>query len=494
MSSPKPRSLTALVACAGIVSVVLAQNAPAPTREEALAEVRKSLATCEALPDTLFTKQGCVAQCSRALALLPNTPPERIPSWIAGCNSGVRAALHFHAQAEQAAELQKAAQARAANEQAQAAKAAAAITPSAATYTKPTLRVDGAIDWSDFENDLTFYRVFNGEFDSYRDGSLGARALLTFYLEGFEDLCGAFLPPDSVTIVRKTFLVERNAYGFERRTQTGITEIRMAPRFVDGYENYSAGQGMAAFVDIQRPDRMVKDAIEFLKSWRKDTDLFFGTEACQGATMLQMGENLARLTTGRKPLQAEPNAAQILANLRVRVPQGVEEADIRAKGGTAAVWWNEQRAHWGNPPQSRQYDHPNGGGGQISIKYEAIPPDFRIPIPESGPLHVVQIDVGKSYFRRVRSIRIGYDNLAPADISRFGPNADTYRKDTRAALDERARTLRCTYDAGGTLNTVEYWYRKNPQTLNLDASRTTWPKHPLLQVRSARSDCPVVMP
>lgn len=493
------RILTAVIVSAAFASVVLAQNSPAPTRAEALAEARKGLAACEALPDAFFNKRGCVEQCSNAVKWIPTVNPERIPSWSMSCNASVRSALQFlereTAMAAEAAERQKSAQARAADEQGVGAKAAAATTPATPATTTPattTLRADGAIDWGDFENELTFFRVFNGEFDSYRNGSLAARALMTFYLESFEDVCGDFLPPDTVTLVRKSILVTERG-GIEVGREVTTTKIRMAPRFVNGYENYSAGRGMAAFIDVQRPDRMMKEAVEFLQTWRRDMDLFFATEACQGETMLQLGENIARLTSGRQPIQSQPDAGQLLAKLRVRVPPGVEEADTRVKRARAEAWWSEQRALWSNPPETQQYNF-SASGGQIRIKYEAIAPDFAIPIPDTRPRDTVQIEVGKSYIRRISSIRIGYDNMAPVDINNFGPHADTYRKDTSAAFNEGARTLRCTYDAGGTLKTIEFWYRKNPQSLDLEPSRTTWPNHPLLKVRDARSDCPVAMP
>jgi hypothetical protein len=496
------------VVLAGMTCEGAAQTPPSPALEQALAETRRALKKCQAMPQENERVRGCVTVCKTSLDGLPTTKPGFFPTLVDSCTkylaSAERALQNIEDQKQQQAKAQKETAARYAAMDAEFAKqsgAPANTAPASAAQASPApgkkiaLSLDGAIDWGEYENDLTFHRVFIGDFDSYRKGSLAVRALMTYYLEGFQAYCGEFLPPDAVTVVRKTFLVSQNAAGFEQHSLIGTTEIRMAPRFVDGYENFSAGAGMAAFVDVRRPDRMMKDAVDFLKTWQKDGRLFFSVEACQGAAMLQMGENIARVTSGRRPVQSEPNAAQLLANLRVRVPQNVEEADVRAKRAKADAWWSVQRASWSKPPVTQAYEDQNGRVYKIQVKYEAIAPDFAIPLPNPRPDQLVEIDVAKSYTRRIRSIRFGFETLSPYDVSRFKPEqAEIYEKDVHAAYTEGARILKCTYDAGGTLNIIEYWFRKNPQSIDLESSRATWDKHPLLKVRSARSDCPVMMP
>jgi len=236
----------------------------------------------------------------------------------------------------------------------------------------------------------------------------------------------------------------------------------------------------------------VRNVVTLINDWRQDVDLFFDAEPCQGATMAQMGENLARLTAGLQPIQSEVNAAQLLANLRVRVPQDVEANDVNTKRAKADAYWSKERASWSQPPRTQPLIFA-GGGRRLKIDYAAVAPDFVIPVPDED--QYVEINVAKSYARRIRWIHVARGGLPHYIIGEHtSEQNDVYFADQQVLLKEGAKVMSCTYDAVGVLKTVSYWYREMPKSMDPASLRASSANHPLLAVRAPRTNCPVTMP
>jgi hypothetical protein len=503
MRSPILAALAAIAAVTGLPLPSLAQSPPPPTREEALTAARRNLAKCEAMAAENPKLQTCVRDCSRAVDEAPTAKLFVVAAIHKSCNDIVKYSeeqVRLAAEKKRRAEQQKVAQAKPPNQP------TAATTPAASARAQVTageltpapagteaLRVDGAIDWGEYENERTLYHVFVGDYQRFTKGSFPVRVFLQFYLDAFEANCGPFLPPDSAVLVRKTIEVTRTAGGFRQENVVDTKRITMAPKFVDGYQNFPSGGGAYAISGGPGDRNMVKNVITFLQAWNKDVNKFFEVEACQGATMLQLGENLARLTAGRPPIQAEPNATKLLAGLRVSVPKSVEDADVRAKRARVDAYWNAERASWGEPPTVQKFAAP-GYGNQLRIKYAAVAPDFAIPIPTPEADQYIEINVEKSYGRRIRWIKLvsGTPPYAVADFT--DEQWPIFYEAARTLQEEGARVLSCTYDAVGTLKTVNYWYRETPKSLNAIAMKVTWSGNPLQAVRAPRTNCPTMMP
>jgi hypothetical protein len=226
-----------------------------------------------------------------------------------------------------------------------------------------------------------------------------------------------------------------------------------------------------------------------MNGWMKTVDQFFNVEPCQGPAMLQLGENLARLTAGRAPLQSEPGAAKLLAGMRVKVDAALEERDRRAKKAAADAWWNAQRPAWSQAPRVES------GTQKLLIEYPAVPPDYVIPVPMPAAGQMLEINVGKPYGRRIHSIilRLGtVTSVSPADYTR--EQHRIYSRYWGLLEQEGIYVLGCHYSALGSARAVHFWHRTAPKSLDVAAMRAEWPKNPLLEVRAPRATCPLVMP
>jgi hypothetical protein len=504
-----------VLAC--LASVVLPLAAPAQgsasaARQQAIVEARRNLASCQSLragaPQQV---QVCVRECTRAVTGALTGADAAIAVLNQACAESLQAAQQVRpttaAERQRQKEQDRLAAASRPPEPAPAptgppvvaAKAPVAPRANGGATSVPVVRstsvplTDGAIDWNAYENGNILHSVFAGNFEPYRKESFAVRVLLHEYLANFETRCEAFLPPDTVTVVSTMTRIYRNAYGAEYRDVVSRDKMRMAPRFVDGYQNYSSGTtGVAAMGGLMNPNA-VGNLLAFLKAWVADVSLFFKVEACQGDAMVQLGENLARLTAGQRPLQAEPDAARVLASRQVRVSAQIEDADVRAKRVRAAAYWDAERKAWEQTPSTTPVK-TNGGDNRLEIVYAAIPLDYVIPIPEPVGEQLVAISVKGPYSRRIRSIAValGGPSYAIADFPQG--MYSIYAADARKLARAGTWVLSCTYSNFSTRKTVHYWYRKVPEGLDRQAMKAAWSAHPLLEVQDARSSCPVVMP
>ncbi len=503
-----------LVGATGFPSESDAQSPPAyqspQSREEALADTRRNLTKCEAFAGDNQLRQDCIRSCQAALEVIPTGHGGQIVNYHKSCRDGVfytqqrqdLMAVNNKKKADQQrqvelrkAEQQKAAQAereKAAAASARAAGPGSSNSQSVSAAERIAVRVDGSIDWGEYENDRTLHSVFVGDFDRFRKGSFAVRVFMHEYLVNFQESCAPFLPPDAVTVVSTMTQVYRNAYGAQYRNVVATERITMAPRFTAGYQNFPSGPGVYAITGGLGDRNAVSNVVTLINNWRQDVDLFFDVESCQGATMAQMGENLARLTAGMQPIQSEVNAAQLLASLRVRVPQDVEANDVSTKRAKADAYWSKERASWSQPPRTQPVVFA-GGGGRLKIDYAAVAPDFVIPVPDED--QYVEINVAKSYARRIRWIHVARGGLPHYTIGEHtSEQNDVYFADQQVLLKEGAKVMSCTYDAVGTLKTVSYWYREMPKSMDPASLRASSANHPLLAVRAQRTNCPVTMP
>jgi hypothetical protein len=490
----------------------------APSAAEAVAEARRNLAECEAMPKGTERPKICITVCTRAIDGIPKTKPNFVGQILESCRAGLRTAREEQLRIAQGIEQRKQqdteTQARYRTDSGSAAATAStpagpsaparASAPSAAAATAApatpksssglALRFDGAIDWNAYGNALTMHNVLTGDFEPYRRGSFGIRMFIHGYLERFEILCRAYLPPDAVTVVSIMEEVWTRGGIETGRSVVSRHELTMAPRFVNGYKNFPGELGAYAISGGIKDKNATKNVVEFIQKWRRDMDRFFEVEACQGATMLQLGENLARLTSNRKPIQDEPNALALLESIKVKVAPDVESRDVKAKQAKADAFWEAQRHIWGQPPQVVDVPGAPNEGGRLEITYAAVAPDFVVPVPAPTGRSVT-ITVKSPYARRVQWIKLA-QGLARYTIAEHTSEQNTaYFKDQKALIDANAWIISCTYDSiGMTLQTFDYWYRAVPDVGDPARLKRALASHPLLRVRGARTDCPLVMP
>jgi hypothetical protein len=473
----------ALVA-ASLVSLPAFSATEPRTSEEALAMSRALLAQCEKSIARHKQFSSCVKTCTRAVSQLEQGGGLPFTMHYENCSRSHQIAEQVFAQEPSGKPLLPPAPAVSAPVTAQAASA----WQPAAALDRSGLRLDGAIDWNGYEVPGVMYAVFTGDFAPYRDGAFSVELLLHLYVSMFEARCEPFLPPDSVLVVNTHTKRYRNMYnaGYDIVTKS---QIRIAPKFLEGYQGYDATRNAYNTTGGLGNPNAARQVFGVMDGWMKTVDRFFNVEPCQGPAMLQLGENLARLTAGRAPLQSEPDAAQLLAGMRVKVDPALEERDRRAKKAEADAWWNAERPAWSQAPRVQS------GTQKLIIDYPAVPPDYVIPVPMPAAGQILEINVAKPYGRRIHGIILRRGTVSSYSRADYTPEQNRIYDRYWGLLEkEGIYVLGCHYSALSSARVVHFWHRTAPKSLDVAALRAEWPKNPLLEVRAPRTTCPLVMP
>jgi len=157
--------------------------------------------------------------------------------------------------------------------------------------------------WRSYRTDM-IRQVFDGGFGS--DVDLDNQFKLTYntYVEQFSSNCHTYLPANHQTITVMQTKTRTDGFGVRDQQTTVKGTVDVDPRFASKYKQFgeqltSNGNGLATAIAVASGRSSVEDTM----APAFDVLQFFKTEACNSASMRQLGENLLRGATGQRSLQ-----------------------------------------------------------------------------------------------------------------------------------------------------------------------------------------------
>lgn len=175
--------------------------------------------------------------------------------------------------------------------------------------------------WSQFQASEELNTLFSGE----QVPPAILHAFYVSYVNTYSEVCGKYLPPDSVTF--ESSRIRRSIIGAQKED---VRTIRVDPRFADTYHSYQTDPEKDTFLKrAETIQKILRDGIgsfvseamsEFFEP-HLGMQAFVTRAGCQSATMRQMSENVLRHALGQPSLQEAGH----------RIPQAAQESDAVTK-------------------------------------------------------------------------------------------------------------------------------------------------------------------